>query len=667
MDKYRADIDGLRAVAVVPVILFHLGFQSFSGGYLGVDVFFVISGYLITSIILNQIGAGKFSILDFYGRRAKRILPALFLMIILSAVVSYYVLFPHQIKDFSQSIVATALFLSNYFFYLETDYFNPFTNHAPLLHTWSLAVEEQFYIFFPPLLLILYRFGKTRMTQTILAIGVISFVSSLMLLETNRNLAFYSIHTRAWELALGALATINRQWLVDKITINTALVTERLQVNLLTLAGLLSIVVPIFMFDSSTQHPGWPTLIPVLGTVLLLLLSDRPGLVNSILSNRVAVAIGLLSYSLYIFHQPVISFFYFSGLDVTQPMILSLCILIIVALSYASYRLVEQPIRYSKALPQNAVLTTAFSLICLFSLVGFYGHHKDGFIDYYVAKFQRQGGVALVDADAEKGRILSFRKKVRKLDESASSSESSDTPQAGIDRKKILVLGDSMGNDAYLSLSKIKFENESLPFEIKYFRVDDECIDFFIEKMSAGEEDRYHCEYGKFSLRKAAAEIAQADTVILSSKWQETTYRSALTLAEFVFDRNPDAKMFVSGVVFFQDMTSMSMKLAKLGVKPEESDELMYKAIRFDRLVVSDKLKELVETDHRLAWIEKSDFFCDLRKHSCHLFDKSGRAKIWDNAHLTYRTLSEFGEFLKDRIDHPNLSSGPNLALQTAP
>ena len=157
---YRKEIDGLRALAVLPVIFFHAGFSHFAGGYVGVDIFFVISGYLITSIILSDLSESRFSLSNFYERRARRILPPLYAVMFISSIFVFLNYSPYEAKDFYQSLVAATLFLSNYFFYIETDYFNDFSESAPLLHTWSLAVEEQYYLLFPVLLIFLSRFKK---------------------------------------------------------------------------------------------------------------------------------------------------------------------------------------------------------------------------------------------------------------------------------------------------------------------------------------------------------------------------------------------------------------------------------------------------------------------------------------------------------------------------
>jgi peptidoglycan/LPS O-acetylase OafA/YrhL len=203
---YRREIDGLRALAVLPVILFHAGFDSFSGGFVGVDVFFVISGYLITTIILAELEQGKFSIVNFYERRARRILPALFLVMLVCLPFAWLWLLPIDMKDFSRSLIAVSVFVSNILFWRESGYFDTATELKPLLHTWSLAVEEQFYVVFPLLLILLWRLGRRWILVTL----GLAFFASLALSEwatyANRSAAFYLLPTRGWELLLGAFA-----------------------------------------------------------------------------------------------------------------------------------------------------------------------------------------------------------------------------------------------------------------------------------------------------------------------------------------------------------------------------------------------------------------------------------------------------------------------------
>ena len=211
--NYRAEIDGLRALAVLPVILFHAGFKWFSGGFVGVDVFFVISGYLITTIIISDLAEGKFSIVNFYERRARRILPALFFVMVVCLPFAILLLAPSDLKDFGQSLVSTATFSSNILFWWERGYFGTALELKPLLHTWSLAVEEQYYIIFPLFLTLSWKFGIRKITIFLMLIFLISlslahFTSIYGIFDRIITGSFYLIPTRAWELLLGVFIAI---------------------------------------------------------------------------------------------------------------------------------------------------------------------------------------------------------------------------------------------------------------------------------------------------------------------------------------------------------------------------------------------------------------------------------------------------------------------------
>lgn len=258
--QYRADIDGLRSIAIIPVVLYHAGVSLFRGGYVGVDVFFVISGYLITSILLEDIEKNRFSLELFYFRRAKRIFPALFFLLFISYFLCYYLFVPEDFKRFAKSFVATLLFSSNIIFWRESGYFDINSELKPLLHTWSLSVEEQFYIFFPLFLYFMTKKLRKKLNLTIIAIFAISLFISIWGVYNKPSATFYLLPTRAWELMLGAILAIG----VLK-PINTKFAREAL-----SFFGFLLIVISIFFYDKNTLFPGYAALLPCLGTFLII-------------------------------------------------------------------------------------------------------------------------------------------------------------------------------------------------------------------------------------------------------------------------------------------------------------------------------------------------------------------------------------------------------------
>jgi peptidoglycan/LPS O-acetylase OafA/YrhL len=319
-------------------MFFHAGFEVFSGGFVGVDVFFVISGYLITALIISELEIGQFSILKFYERRARRILPALFLVMFLCIPFSYALLSPSDFRDFGQSLVAVSIFSSNLLFWLESDYFDIATEFKPLLHTWSLAVEEQFYLIFPLLLLALWRLNNKILMLVLLSlIFCISIIYSHWGAYNVPSFNFYSITSRAWELLIGVfLALFLWNYSSPKsIALN----------QFLSILGLTAICFSITTFDAKTPFPSFYALIPTLGTALIILSSTHGTLVNKLLTLKPVVGIGLISYSSYLWHQPIIAFANIYFLETpTAGMFLALIVFALL-LAFVSWRFFERPIR----------------------------------------------------------------------------------------------------------------------------------------------------------------------------------------------------------------------------------------------------------------------------------------------------------------------------------
>lgn len=380
---YRPDIDGLRALAVIPVILFHLNIAGFSGGFIGVDIFFVISGFLITSIIVRAISIQRFSFIEFWERRIRRIFPALFFVLLSTTIAGYFVIiFPPDFTDFGQSLAAQGLFLVNIFFMRVNDYFAAPTETLPLLHTWSLAVEEQFYIAFPFVLFGIFYIAKKYLVPTLLAATVCSFAYSVYLVNihpnvpfslpfiphvwggaTNASAAFYFPLARAWELCAGALLAV--------ITIE---ITRKSVAEAISLIGLSAIVLTIVFLNDTHSFPGLAALPPVLGTLALIVANKHHNtFVSQILSFPILVWVGLISYSLYLWHWPLIVLTqqYLNG-HLSQLHINSI-LLTTFALAIFTYRYIETPFRTRVLFPKHwHIFTFGGSSVLLLVCAGVY-------------------------------------------------------------------------------------------------------------------------------------------------------------------------------------------------------------------------------------------------------------------------------------------------------
>lgn len=354
---YRREIDGLRAVAVVPVILFHAGLTLFSGGYVGVDVFFVISGYLITSILIGELEQGDFSIARFYERRARRILPALFFVMLCCIPFAWMWMLPGELKDFSQSVVAVVFFASNILFWREEGYFAPAAELKPLLHTWSLAVEEQYYMLFPIFLLLAWRFGRNRVFWSICVIAAISLAASEWGWRNRPSANFYLAPTRAWELLAGSMSAF---WLSNR---------EQRANNLLSLIGLALIVFAIFYYDDATPFPSAYAFTPVLGAVLIIVFGGTGTWTAKLLSMPGFVGIGLISYSAYLWHQPLFAFARIRSILDPSPYLMATLAPSSLLLAYLSWRYVEKPFRNRASITQRRlVLSLIATYLCALAL-----------------------------------------------------------------------------------------------------------------------------------------------------------------------------------------------------------------------------------------------------------------------------------------------------------
>jgi peptidoglycan/LPS O-acetylase OafA/YrhL len=366
--QYRPEIDGLRAVAVLPVLLFHAGLSVFSGGYVGVDVFFVISGFLITGLIREDLAQGKFSILGFYERRVRRILPALTFTVLATSVVAFIVMLPSFLVDYSKSLVSVSTFLSNIYFWRFSGYFDASATLRPMLHTWSLAVEEQFYIFMPIAAYLVYRFFQRFWLWIFAVAALASLALSILAMQIGPTANFFLLPTRAWELLLGALlASIPAR-------------TPRGAVDQIMAAGGLGLILwTVFAYDEATPFPGFTALAPCLGSALIIYFAHpKATVVGQLLSSKPAVWIGLISYSLYLVHWPIAVFWRYITLQ--EPGLLGAMAIIALSipLAWASWAFVERPFRKRGGASSLRVVLVGLAALVLIGAIGVFGWASNG-------------------------------------------------------------------------------------------------------------------------------------------------------------------------------------------------------------------------------------------------------------------------------------------------
>lgn len=367
---YRREVDGLRAVAVIPVMLFHAGLAVLPGGFIGVDVFFVISGYLISTLIWQDLQQGRFTLAGFYERRIRRILPALATVMLACVPAAWWLMPPADLKDFAESLAAVSLFVSNLLFWHESGYFDTAADMKPLLHTWSLAVEEQFYLLFPLLLGWTHRHRLAGRWLLVL-LGVASLALAQWQLKAQPDAAFYLLPARFWELLAGALAAFV---LLQRPTPGQPALRQAASA-----AGLLMVIGSALLFTDATPFPGMAALLPVGGSVLVILFAGPDTLAGRLLASRIAVGIGLISYSAYLWHQPLLAFSRYREWTLASDTVGLLMCAASLVLAALSWRFVERPFRTRGRVATRTVVRLALLMGVVFIGAGIAGHLNNGF------------------------------------------------------------------------------------------------------------------------------------------------------------------------------------------------------------------------------------------------------------------------------------------------
>lgn len=537
---YRREIDGLRALAVVSVILFHAGVQAFNGGFVGVDIFFIISGYLITSIILAEKQAGTFTLLNFYERRARRILPALFFVLFACLPFAWLWLLPTDLIRFSQSLVAVSGFVSNVFFIHTGGYFVT-AELIPLLHTWSLAVEEQYYVLFPIFLLLIWRLGKHWIIIILAVVAATSLGVAQWGSLTHPTSTFFQLPTRGWEILLGAfaafyLSTDGKNQSISPLTNQSA-----------SLFGFLLIAYAVFTFDKRTPSPGLYTLIPNIGTILIILFATPQTYVGKLLGSKLLVGIGLISYSAYLWHQPLFAFARHRSLDKQNQLLLLALAVASIVLAYFSWKYIETPFRNKQRFTRKQIFAYGAMCSIFFVAVGLIGHLNNGFLNRFSVDQQKL--ILLGEKnDDQISEVDGFGKCIFNYDQTFEVLLSGSCVSLKPETKKVILFGDS---EAAHLMGGIRNEFSKYGYSIEqwtgsscraldYSQNDQRCRDF----------------YNAF-INKILPTTRKSDLVIVSSRW--ISLYNNLGESEFASSLN----------ILFENLKKSGAKVIVVGNTPE--------------------------------------------------------------------------------------------------
>lgn len=660
-DKYRPDIDGLRAIAVVPVILYHAKVAGFTGGFVGVDVFYVISGYLITSLIAKDILLGKFSFVSFYERRIRRIFPALFGVLFFCTLAAAVLFVPKDFIAFGKSMIAVTFFAGNEFFRHtggSGGYFDRTAESQALLHTWSLSVEEQFYVFFPTSLLLLARWGKGRLTRYLFAIAAISFFLSIFAIRHRPLIAFYSLVPRAWELLLGALLAMKA----------LPPLKERVSREIVGLAGLGLIACAVFLFTQETTFPGWRALLPCVGALLIIYAGGNgPSSVGAVLSLRPLVFVGVMSYSLYLWHWPIIVFSrYFSAGDLSGVETAAAIVLSFVA-AFISFEFIERPFRgRSSPITKRQIFSLGFAAsslsIALGSAILLY-HGFPGRYDEATRQLVLENVTRKNDFEEVCGN---WKTDVRSMSDI-------DFCNFGIDRpKKIMFLGDSHVQQLYPLIKKL-YEADELDDRGVVLAVENACVPAeHLNSIGKG----YHCDaFTHFALMRA--EAPDIDTVFIAfNTWftvhrfvcpsvdgscvgkmsvEEARNRFLDELAEHIHELRKDGKHVIVSLPFpmydksIPDLEIRNAVFGGFGLKGVAKDITLP--------VMRDQLASVVQRAGADIF-DPRESLCD--KQNC-IVQLNGVSIYKDDNHIAASQIGILGDDLKKALQ-PSLQGGEKMS-----
>jgi peptidoglycan/LPS O-acetylase OafA/YrhL len=608
--KYRPDIDGLRAIAVFSVLLFHAGLDVFRGGFIGVDVFFVISGYLITSIIHTDLQHRRFSTQKFYARRVCRIFPGLFAVFVSTLIAAYLLLMPEELISFAKSLRSAVFFVSNIFFMRHLGYFDTPSENHPLLHTWSLSVEEQFYIFFPLLLRIALRKEKF-LPLACAGLTVISFVLSCWATVHSPKSAFYLLPTRAWELLFGSVLALG---LVPEVK-------SRPLHEAFGMGGLALIALGVFGYSRQTPFPGFHALVPCAGAALLIYSgSVRPTWATRILGSKPLVFGGLISYSLYLWHWPLLVFMRLNQPDRPDGFQIFIWLIGSIAVSILSWKYIETPFRGPNMFSSDKKLfSMALVLMTLFAGLTFYFESDHGLRSRLPAEVVRvYNGLRDVSPRRTTCHDDPELKEVTSYDEKCLEGDLSSAP-------KIAVWGDSFAVELAYAIGELAKRAQTSIVHISF----SSCPPVISERLNLGTDCLRHNE-------KILKHLEKADNIkkiVLIANYDAYPSTLVAELRSVIRKLRSTGKEIFAVYPIPQPRGNIPLQLAKARWQNSDFKKTYIRLADFEdanRLTLHE-LDELVR-ESQITAIRPADVLCD--REFCRT-EENGSPFYFDHSHLS--------------------------------
>jgi peptidoglycan/LPS O-acetylase OafA/YrhL len=572
-----------------------------------------LSGYLITTIIIKDIKNNNFSFIVFYLKRIRRLIPALYIVLIFSTVLAYLTLSPNDGKDYYQSLVATILFNSNTLFYIESsNYFGLSAEYKPLLHTWSLGVEEQFYLFYPILLIVVCKLKDINSITFVLVVcGLLSYGFMLFGYSMNSSAAFYLLPMRSWELFLGACVAIYLNKINNKI--------NRFFAEFGGLLGLILIINSIFFFDINNYPLVFFITSVCFGTAFIIICTTQQTLIKNLLTQKYLVWIGLISYSAYLWHQPLIVYFKYYVLNSLNIINSIIIFFIILLFSLLTYQYVEQPFRNKNIISNKIFLLITVIFSFGFLTIGLIGHKTWGFKESKIANIPDDRRWILVDHDFEANRKKLISEEFKKNTVETKNSTS---------KRKVLILGDSVSHDLDLAF-KIK-ENSFSNYTFQNISLDDLQMKDFLQYLKLSSNFSYDNVETNFAEIKTA--LNSVEEVILAAAWSEETSLEAFELAKYLAKNK---KIYIVDAFRVFNMAESSFYFASSHIPLYLNATYMFDRLLVKYLLIRDYFLKNISQYKNIEYIDKYSFFCDAEEKSCVFYNTEKKPLLHDEIHLT--------------------------------